>query len=421
MHSGTAGGQRPPKKAPIDMRAMERGKWAVSHIQALITPAVLKWAREQAGYDKTVAAECIGVTSEALDHWEAGTDHPSLAQARKAAQVYRRPLAVFYVSKPPLDFATPRDFRRLPGDVPRHFSPEFLFLARSLDYRQKWLAEYRRDTGESELAFVSSGQDRDAAALSRAIRSTLRVDIFWHRNRRTQAEALRYWVARTEEAGVCVRRDPGIELPEARGLALSDPWAPIIWINGKDAVAGQLFTLAHELAHIWLGQSGVSNLALTGGEALGDAARIETFCNRTAAGLLVAPEAFEGERGRARALSRPDLIAHLSDRLKVSEEVIARMLLERRSISSSDYERLHQSLAQRWAQRAGRPRREGSPSYFTLRLAYNGRAFTEDVLRAYYDDYATATEASDLLDLKVNLFPRMAQLLQRVGVSGGVR
>ena len=387
--------------------------------KALITPAVLRWAREQAGYDLHAAAKKMDVPVATLDDWENGSALPSLAQARTAAEVYRRALAVFYLQKPPSDFETPRDFRRLPGETPRLFSPEFLFLARRLIFSQGWLAEYRRDAGYKESLHAGSARPEDAAKLARSIRSTLGIGIDWHRHCRTRDDALRFWISRVEDVGICVRRDPGVELAEARGLALSDPWAPMLWINAKDSAAGKLFTLAHELAHIWLGESGVSNLSNTGKAPVGTA-ELEVFCNRTAASILVAPEIFDRELEQMRRSGQSaETISRLSQHLKVSDEVIARMLLDRRAIKTSDYERLRHEFNDRWLHRS--PKRLGHPSYLTLKIACNGYRFTREVLTAYQGDYATATEASDLLDLKINLFPKIISQIQAHATTGGIR
>ncbi len=389
----------------------------MARIRALITPSVLKWARVQAGYGIEEASEKLGIPVDTLEKWEGGNQRPTLTQARDAARIYRRPLAAFYLPKPPVDFQTPRDFRRLPTRSPRRFSPEMLFLVRTLVYCQEWLGEYRRDAGYSEFSAAQATQPANAAAVANAIRATLGIGVDWYQNCKHQEDALRSWTTAAEAIGICVRRDPGIELTEVRGLALCDKWAPLIWINSKDTAVAQLFTLAHELAHIWRGESGVSNLSMAGTSTTG-AAEIEVFCNQVAANLLVAPEVFEREWQSLGDSAFPvAAVTKVAGRLKISEEVVARLLLSRHLITNSTYQHMRNDFTERWRQRP-RKKHPGGPDYATLKISQNGQQFTREVLSAYFEDYTTATEASDLLGLKVNHFPKVASKLQLLPGKG---
>lgn len=136
--------------------------------EALVTPSVIKWARDKAGYDVGTAAQKIGRPSPEIEAWEDGSLRPTLPQARKAAEVYRRSLAVFYLPKPPRDFGTLRDFRHLPGDQPREYSPELALLVRRVWGRQEWLRHFLIAEGAGQLRLAgSAGIGDDAAGVGR--------------------------------------------------------------------------------------------------------------------------------------------------------------------------------------------------------------------------------------------------------------
>lgn len=133
----------------------------------------------------------------------------------------------------------------------------------------EWYRNFVQAEGEKELPFVGSAtiETPPESAASR-IRETLGFDIAARKQRRTRAEALRLLIRNTEEASILVmvsgvvmsNNQRQIDPKEFRGFALSDPLAPLVFINGADTKAAQMFTLAHELGHIWLGNSALSNM-----------------------------------------------------------------------------------------------------------------------------------------------------------------
>ena len=123
---------------------------------ALITSSVIKWAREKSYYTLEIAAKKIGVNSEKLKEWEIGKSLPTMTQAQKMSQVYRRPLAAFYLPHPPKDFPLLKDFRTVEGKPPQ-YSPPLVFFMRQIQERQIWLKEHLKDQGHEQLKFIGSG------------------------------------------------------------------------------------------------------------------------------------------------------------------------------------------------------------------------------------------------------------------------
>ena len=377
----------------------------MKRIQALVTPSVMKWAREKAGYDIQTAAKKIGRPESDIESWEDGSARPTLAQTRKAAAVYKRSLAVFYLPGPPKDFDTLRDFRYLPTGQPREYSPELALLIRQVQVRQEWLREFLTYEGAGELPFVGSADiGTPPHEIARSIRDHLHVSLKEQMSCSTRREALILWIDKAEDAGVSVCRQGRIECEEARGLVLTGSRAPFVYLNSNDALVAQLFTLVHELAHAWINAPGLSNLEGLDRRPRTQNAAIEVFCNRVAAAALVDDDQLDQEIAKASPdLSLEGTVEKVAGSFKVSEEVIARKLLDRKRITPQQYRALRAFYARRWKQYARRKRdRSAGGNYYYMKLASNGRAFTQTVISAFHSGIVTIRDASGILGVKAN-------------------
>lgn len=379
----------------------------------------MKWAREKARYDIATAARKIGRPASEIEAWENGSLRPTLAQARKVAEVYRRSLAVLYLPEPPTDFDTLRDFRRLPRGVPREYSPELALLVRQLHVRQEWLREFLRYQGAGELPFVGSASpDAPVEETATSIREQLGVSTEEQTRCRGRGDALRLWIDRTEDGGIAVCRQGTIECEEARGLVLADAHAPFVYLNSSDALAGQLFTLLHELAHLWLGCPGISNLERLERRPRTQEDRIEAFCNRLASHVLLEDQPF-WKQWESAACAQPlrERVEGASRAFKVGEEVVARRLMDRSAITRQQYRQLRSSYAARWQEHARRRRGKSGGDYYHSTIARNSRHFTCAVIEASSSGAVTILDASALLRVKANHLPKLAAY---AGVSMGV-
>ncbi|MDX9702371.1 MAG: XRE family transcriptional regulator [Candidatus Auribacterota bacterium] len=388
----------------------------MTRTNALITPSVIQWARERAGYSLANAAEKFKISEEDLQAWEAGTKSPSIPQARKASEIYKRSLAVFFLPEPPKDFKTLRDFRTLPEGYPSEYSPELSFLIRNMHVRQEWMREYLINEGTEPLSFLSKiSKPITLKNLTDAILNTLDISPNEQINCKTRTEALKLWIDKVEAVGIYIIREKKIDPKEARGLILCDDYAPFIFLNGEDAVAAQLFTLAHELAHLWINQSGLSNLEPIGRVKNEKISKIETFCNKVASSLILANSSFNHKLSTLDSnLSTEEKIESLSKIFQVSEETIARRFLEKNLISDMEYLTLRRKYQERWIEFKKNERqkmkdKKRGPSYYVKKY-YNGYAFTHTVVDAYFSGTITARDASGLLDIKVNNIKKLADV-----------
>jgi Zn-dependent peptidase ImmA (M78 family) len=260
-----------------------------------------------------------------LEEWEAGTRQPTLRQLETYAKATYAPVGFLFLAEPPVERVPIPDLRTVGNIRLQRPSPDLLDTLYICQQRQEWYRDFARSEAETPIAFVGSATVRsnvDTAAAG--IRHALGFDVSERRRMPTWTDALRRFIEQADQLGVLVmisgvvgnnnRRK--LDPREFRGFALSDPLAPLVFVNGADSKAAQMFTLAHELAHIWLGQSALSDVS----PASAPTQAIESWCNRVAAELLVPAAHLEAEYKR-----RSDLLEEtnrLARHFKVSTLVI---------------------------------------------------------------------------------------------------
>ena len=290
-----------------------------------VHPKMLRWARDRAGY----SAEALTRRFPKLESWELGEARPTLKQLEAFAKATRTPLGFLFLAEPPVERIPIPDFRTVANVHLDHPSPDLLDTIHLCQQRQDWYRDFARSMRHRELTFVGSARlEDDVVEVASRMRHALGIDLEERRRISTWTEALRRFIEQADALGVLVmvsgvvgsnnrrRLDP----QEFRGFALADPLAPLIFINGADTKAAQMFSLAHELAHLWLGQSAISDAEA---RATPDQA-VEHWCNRVAAELLVPLEALRDLLDR-----HPNLhleFNRLARHFKVSTLVILRCL-----------------------------------------------------------------------------------------------
>jgi Zn-dependent peptidase ImmA (M78 family) len=398
----------------------------MQHVEALVTPSVMGWARKRSGFSLEDAAHKIGRPVDEISKWETGELRPSVAQARKASEVYKRPLAVFYLPEPPEDFETLRDFRTLPDGFSREYSQELGLLIRTTLFRQEWLKDFCIQEQAEPLSFIGSATMKSTPAeVAKKIREVLKITPQDQMRCRSRSEALSLWIDRVEQIGIYVFQQGDVDLQEARGFAIADEYAPFIFINSSDAEAARIFTLAHELCHLWINEPGISNLESFEKTKSDQVFDIEIFCNRVASILVLEPEAFAfALKNIGSNLGLEDKVRALSNIFKVSEEAIARRFLESGTISKARYEELRRVYQERWRLIRDERRKQmvankKGPSFYVKKLFNNGYAFTQTVISAYRNGAVSGRDASSLLEVKIN---HLARLSTQAGIpfaSGG--
>ena len=281
---------------------------------AQINPRLLAWARETAGLSPEEAAAKLGLKStakasaaEKLRQVESGERPVSQGMLERATATYRRPLVTFYLPDPPARGERGEDFRTGVGAASPREDAMLDALIRDVRVRQQLLREALLDDEDTQpLEFVASCRMGDGVKkVASRIRKTLGITTVEQKKARDPAALFTLLRTAAERAGIFVlllgdlgsyHSDVGEDV--FRGFALADDIAPFVVINDNDATTARSFTLMHELAHIWIGATGVS-----GPLRAPPASVVERFCNEVAGEFLLPPEALEeGSRRQGRRL-----------------------------------------------------------------------------------------------------------------------
>lgn len=393
-------------------------------IKARVKRELLSWARDRAKVSREDAAKAAGVPVERLEVWEAGDDLPTLRQLRNLAEKYKFPLAVFYLPEPPQDFAPLRDFRRLPDEPEKVLSSHLAYHIRTAYERRELALELSGDLGEPPDPFpLKATLNDDPEAVARVIRAFLDVDE--QSQRRSAKQAFNFWRRRLEERDILVFVVSGphrsVELREMRGFAIARPELPVIVINGKDySQGGKAFTLLHELCHILLGESAISNGAGDDPELAPDERRIERFCDAVAAAALMPHDVLmrfeEVARSGQRAWS-DDELRGIARQLGTSREALLLRFVTIKRTSWDFYMAQRPRFREEYRQLAEERAKDKKPVPIkrpVMLMSSNGRGFTRLVLRSYYGQRITLNDVSSYLGAKLKHIPALEQVAFRV-------
>ncbi len=305
--------------------------------RAIINPDILVWARKRAGIDPQALARKLNVKSERLLSWEDGKGKPTFIQARNFARYTYVPFGYLFLEKPPKEEIPIPDLRTQGNRTLGKISVNLRDTIKDVFERQIWYREYRleQDAGEIDVVGRLSGE-RDAHIIADDMRNSLGLGVLPERG--SWEDYWRDLVNRVESLGILVMRggvvgsntSRPLSVDEFRGFAIADPFAPVIFINTGDYPGSRLFTLLHELTHIWIGKSGISDARLDSKQ------KIETLCNAVAAEFLAPETKFAGLWN-----ADPDdwkaKLPKLARHFHVSRWVIARRALELQLIEEVEY------------------------------------------------------------------------------------
>jgi len=384
--------------------------------RAYITPKVLKWARETARMSADVAASKVNVTAEKLQEWEDGISLPTINQAENLAKAYRRPFAMFFLPDIPNDFLPLQDFRKKDS---RPLGTASVFIIREMQQKQEWISDMLQENFGEPLPFVGSFSiNSDPKAVANDIIKVLKINHSYYTN-----NVIKDWIEKAEANGIFVSRTSFVhsrlklDSEEIQGFAIADVYAPFIFINSDDWNAPQLFTLVHELAHIWIAESGISNETEIGTGHKEKFHPVELFCNDVAANALMPSELMNKVDRKFFANSRN--IFSMAKKLGVSSISLAVRALNLQLISPIHYQKLKHEIEldfiefkKREEEKMEKQKKsDNGPSYYVLNLQKNGKLFTQTVLDAFRGGLIEPTLASMLLNVKSNKFSSLESLM----------
>lgn len=358
---------------------------------------LLTWARERAGMD---TLELAGRFPK-LGEWEDGTLLPTLRQLEEFSRAVHVPIGYLFLPTPPQEALPIPDFRTLADRVVTRPSPNLLDTIYLCQQRQDWFRDYARVHALAPLAFVGSVRTQDSPErVGDAMRQALEVSIAERRRLPTWTDALRQLIAKAEDAGVLVMASSilgsnshrKLDVEEFRGFALADDLAPLVFINAADSKAAQMFTLAHELSHVWLGESGVSDPVA--GQL--PEQRVERWCNAVAAEFLVPLGALRSEHQANGPIE--DEIQRLARIFKVSTLVVLRRLFDARFIDQATlWQSYRDELARiRSLDRGG----TGGGDFYRTLGARTGKRFARAVLSSTLEGQTLFQDAFRMLGVR---------------------
>ncbi len=390
----------------------------VAHINA----KMLTWARERAGLELSRLAKG-SVTVEKIKAWENGSEYPTQSQAIAIAEKLGISYAMLFMPNVPApDVPNIPDLRTVGGQPLKHPSLDFREVLNDTLLRQEWIREERIEAGQPLLSFVGSFKiSNDPLAVAKSMRSWLQLTQA-NRTLCPDFEAfIKHIVARAESIGLLIMRSAVVrhdthrtlEVGEFRGFALSDAYAPIVFVNDADAKAAQVFTLAHEIAHIWLGANGVSDRRPNQKKDSTNA--VELFCDRVAAAVLAPEQEFLAVWKNGPAIESAGAAAR---HFRVSTLVALRRAKDLGRISfdtfieavDQEYERFKQIDSKK---REQQKKKEASGGNFWASFEIrNSSALNAAVVAAITSRRTTFTEAASLLGVTIGSTVRY---LRRVG------
>lgn len=381
----------------------------VVSVMVNVQPRLLRWARERAALGRDELAQKLNLNPSWIEKWEE-TGELSLSHLERVAEKTHTPIGYLFLDEPPEQPLPVADFRTHSDARPANPSPDLLDTIYQCEERQGWYRELVVEDNAQPLPFVGSATSAlPIPELAKRIREAIGLSTAKRAAFSTWADALRDMFELIEAAGVLVMRNGVVgtnthrrlSVKEFRGFALSDAFAPLVFVNAADSKSAQMFTLAHELVHLWRGESGVSDAD--------PHSRVpsERYCNAAAAEILVPMDEFT-KNWNPKA-DTPQEVQRLARVFKVSSFVVLIRAREADAISEESFGQLYEH-ERREAQDAKSGTSGGD--FYRTQSARLGRRFATAVIASAIEGRTPYTEAFHLLGVrKPSTFDELARKL----------
>ncbi len=374
-----------------------------------INPTIVRWARERSGYTLQEIAKSFKKDIATISNWESGAAAPTYVQLEKLADKYKRPVAMFFFPEPPheTDFVGQLALR---SSEIEELDPGIRILLRQARARQLSLMELNMGVNPAETKIFRDLHPQlgdSPIELAQQTRAYLGISVETQASWRSAREALENWREQVEEKGIFVFRD-AFRDDSVDGFCLIHEQFPVIYLNNSRSSVRQIFSLFHELAHLLLGENGITRGINPVGE------QIEVFCNQFAAELLV--PSGDLETRFKDSLYDDTAIEELAVYYKVSRPVILLKLVNRGIFTSDDYRQKTAQWTEEYESRLeGRAggKSPGGGNYYNTHAVYLGYRFIELAFSRYHQGQCSIEELADHLNIKVKNLPRLEDCLLR--------
>ena len=370
-----------------------------------VNPKIIQWARERARYSLESVAVKFKKDVSVIEKWESGEDFPTYSQLEKLAEIYKRPLALFFFPEPPLEAEEKQEFRTLPDFEIENLAADTIYALRQAKAMQLSLQEINNGINPSTKKIfqdISVSSSDDLRILAEQIRNYLNVTLEEQLTWNDQETALKKWRSAVEEAGIFIFKR-SFKQREISGFCLIDIEFPIIYLNNTTEKSRQIFTIFHELAHILLQTNGITKSDDRYINSLQGANKsIEIFCNKFAAEFLLPNHVFS-EIIRETVVNVNDndkIISKISSDYKVSREVVLRKLLDNNLISQKEYTL---KVREWYSEQVGKSQDKNKKSggdYYANQATYLGENYLKLVFNKYYQGQYDIERVADYLNIK---------------------
>jgi len=378
-----------------------------------INPDLLHWAIERSGLPK----EELRARFPKLDAWLSGEKQPTFRQLEEFARRTMAPLGVLLLDSPPKEELPLPDFRTHNDKPVKRFSPNLLDTIHAIQQRQAWMRDWLLEEGANELSFVGSlTPSRNVKAAAQRIRQHLDLDPNWAEELPSWEIALKTLRRTIERAGILVFSNSVVGLNnnrklnpnEFRGFVLCDSLAPTVFLNDADTKSARIFTLAHELTHVWVGQDGVFNL-----EHLLPSRKkeVELFCNQVAAEFLAPQYKFMQIWSELSHASRR--FQMIANKFKVSPVVVARRALDLKLISKPAFFRFYEEDQANWQLVKSKLKKNKGGNFYATQQSRLGRRFSASLVQAVREGKMLYQDAFRLTGMKGKTFHTFADLVRQ--------
>ena len=372
-----------------------------------INPTIVKWARERSGYTLQEVAKSFNRDVATISDWESGAAAPTYVQLEKLADKYKRPIAMFFFPEPPQepDFVGQLALRS--SDI-EQLDPSIRILLRQAHARQLSLMELNMGVNPVDSKIfhdLHSQLDSSPTELAQQTRAYLDISVETQASWRNARAALENWREQVEEKGIFVFKD-AFRDDSVDGFCLIHEQFPVIYLNNSRSSVRQIFSLFHELAHLLLGENGITR----GINPIGE--RIEVFCNQFAAEFLVPYSDLETHFNESPY--DDTAIEELASYYKVSRPVILLKLVDRGVFTSKGYRQKISEWTEEYESRLeGRAGGEssGGGNYYNTRAVYLGYRFMELAFSRYHQGYCSMEELANHLNVKAKNLPGLEDCL----------
>lgn len=371
--------------------------------KAKINSAMMKWAREYAGFTHGHEERLPKDIKSKYEAWEKGENSPTWNQLREVSKKYHIPTAFFFMDCPPNFDNLPNmiNYRKLVADsIYETNSPNLINNIRKSETRREIYLDLLNELNEDILLFKVPKLEHDTKIFSNYIREILGISLStqksWYKEVNHYNFLNKWKEVLNEKLGVLIFETEGVLLEEMRALCIFHEKIPIILLNGKDSVNGKIFSLFHELTHLLLGES-----AICGDD---ENTKEEIFCNAVAGEFLVPEHDLNISINGVTDLLSYNSLKKLYNSYGVSEHVILRRLLDANKISRRDYISYINSYEESFSKSSG-----SGGNYLNNMIKYNGKAYYSVILDAYEVGIINSLEFSKFTDLGKKQIPKLQE------------